>query len=190
MNHRPGRWAKLLFLGFIVSVTVFAGWWIAKRVARTPSAATGSANQPVRAAGKRVVHVYFGDSGERHLVAERRVVENSGDDVALGRRLIELLVQGPNDGGSRTLPADARLRAFFIDKAGTAYVDFDAEAFTGHPGGAGAELLSIYAMVDTLGLNVDSVRSVKFLVGGHEAATLAGHVDIKEPFEIDMLWVR
>jgi len=37
---------------------------------------------------------------------------------------------------------------------------------------------------------VEAIRTVKFLIGGHEADTLAGHVALREPFEVDMLWVQ
>jgi len=181
---------KLVLFGTIVSVAILAGWWIAEQVSRTPSADIGSKGQPVRSPSKQVVHLYFGDARERHLVAEQRVVEQFDDDVALSRRLIELLIQGPSQGGSRTLPPDAKLLALHITGAGTAFLDFDAESFAAHPGGAAAELLSIYSIVNTLVLNVDSVRSVRFLIGGREAATLVGHADLQEVFEVDMLWVR
>ena len=73
---------------------------------------------------------------------------------------------------------------------GVAFIDFESEAFDNHPGGVESELLSIYSIVNTLVLNVDDVRSVKFLIGGKEAATLAGHVGLSHPFEADILRVR
>jgi hypothetical protein len=50
--------------------------------------------------------------------------------------------------------------------------------------------MTIYSIVDTLVLNLEQVRQVKFLIGGQEAATLAGHVDLSRPFKADMLWIR
>jgi hypothetical protein len=78
----------------------------------------------------------------------------------------------------------------FITPAEVAYLDFAAGSFSNHPGGAGAELLSIYSIVNTLVLNVDGIRSVKFLIGGRESVTLAGHSDLRFPFEVDMMWIR
>ena len=139
---------------------------------------------------RRTVHIYFGDAQGRHLMAEQRVVAPPVDEVRLARLLIDLLVQGPKKEGSRTLPADVRLRALHVTEAGTAFIDFEENAFDSHPGGVGNELLSIYSVVHTLVLNVEKIRTVKFLIGGREAATLVGHVDLREPFEVDMLWVR
>jgi hypothetical protein len=71
-----------------------------------------------------------------------------------------------------------------------AVVDFEEQPFTAHPKGIDAELLSIYSIVNTLVFNMDSVRLVKILIGGREAVTFAGHVDLSHPFAADMLWVR
>ncbi|MFZ1983149.1 MAG: GerMN domain-containing protein [Desulfatitalea sp.] len=190
---RPSRLlTKMIPVGVAVAVAIFAGWWIARQLAEAPQAQVSVSEQGPSAGppAKRAVHLYFGDSQGRHLVAEQRVVEQPADDIALARLLIELLIRGPNKEGQRTLPADAHLRALYVTGTGTAYIDFEDDAFAGHPGGVGGELLSIYSMVNTLVLNVEKIRSVKFLIGGHEAATLVGHADLQEPFAVDMMWVR
>jgi spore germination protein GerM len=104
--------------------------------------------------------------------------------------LVEGLIQGPRDIGSRTLPEDTRLRAVYLLNDGTCVLDFAEDAFNNHPGGVSTELLSIYAIVNTLVLNIEAVRSVKILIGGNEAAVLAGHVSLQQPFTANMLWVR
>jgi hypothetical protein len=189
MLHSSSVFRWVLFTAG-VAAALLAGWWMAKTIHQGAPTAVVAQEAQVRSSDRQVVHLYFGDTRERYLIAEQRIVPQSSDDVALSRRLIELLVQGPTQGGSRTLPADAGLRALHITSSGTAFLDFEDEAFAGHPGGAAAELLSIYSIVNTLVLNVEGVRSVKFLIGGREAATLAGHVDLQDPFEVDMLWVR
>lgn len=190
MDRRSYQMSKMILLG--VAVAVFAGWWIAKQMAEAPpeQAAVSEQGPSAGPPAKRAVHLYFSDARGRYLVAEQRVVEQPSDDIALARLLIELLIQGPNKEGSRTLPADARLRTLYVTGTGTAYIDFKEDSFAGHPGGVGGELLSIYSMVNTLVLNVEKIRSVKFLIGGREAATLVGHADLQEPFEVDMMWVR
>ena len=67
----------------------------------------------------------------------------------------------------------SKIRAFFILDPGTAYIDFGIDAFDNHPGGVGNELLSVYSVVNSLILNSEVIRSVQFLIGGQEAATLA-----------------
>lgn len=184
---------KLVLVLFAVVAAVLAGWWIAKQLAQAPLPTPAAVSKPEavgRVAGKRTVHLYFGDAQGRHLMAEQRVVTPPADDIALARLLVTMLIQGPETEARRTLPADARLRALHLTESGTAFVDFEEDALAGHPGGAGGEMLTIYSVVNTLALNVDTIRTVKFLIGGQEAATLVDHVDLREPFEVDMLWVR
>ena len=115
---------------------------------------------------------------------------NATDDVAYCRILIEELIRGSEKGKGRTLPENAAVRACYITDSGTAYIDFEETAFEHHPGGIGAELLSLYSIVNTLILNSDVVSSVQLLIGGRESTTLAGHVDISRPFTANMLLVR
>ena len=124
------------------------------------------------------------------MKAEPRVIDQPSDAVAFCRQILSALFTGPRLGGIAVLPKGIDIRALHIMGDGIAFIDFDAEAFKGHPGGVESELLSIYSIVNTLVLNVDGVRSVKFLIGGNEAATLAGHVDLSHPFEADILRVR
>ncbi len=184
---------KLILAIFALFSAILVGWWLAKHMAEAPappSAAAPGQEMAGQDSERRTVHIYFGDAQGRHLMAEQRVVAPPVDEVRLARLLIDLLVQGPKKEGSRTLPADVRLRALHVTEAGTAFIDFEENAFDSHPGGVGNELLSIYSVVHTLVLNVEKIRTVKFLIGGREAATLVGHVDLREPFEVDMLWVR
>lgn len=194
---RPGsqKWYLTALFGIVFLIAVSLGWLAAKRSAEIPPPAAEEIPVAVDAKSKVAAHIYFGDRQGRFLTAEQRVFDAPSDDLAFGRQLVQALIEGPRKQGSRTLPETAQLRAVYLfsDRAGengTAVVDFDAQAFTTHPGGVNAELLSIYSIVNTLVFNVDGVRSVKILIGGREAATLAGHVDLSHPFAADMLWVR
>lgn len=190
MRRRSQAITNLIVFVTAALMAVAVGWWIARRVTQSESVVHNSPEQPERPPSRRVAHLYFGDAQGHYLMAEQRVLDQPVDDVAFARQLVELLIKGPEKGGSRTLPVDARVRAAYLNDTGTAYIDFEDDAFDGHPGGVGAELLSIYSLVNTLVLNVDHIRSVKILIGGRESVTLAGHADLQTPFEVDMLWVR
>ena len=190
MEKRLGPLPYLVLLGSALLIAAGVGWYIAKRSAGLSGYGPPPAVIETPALQKQAVHLYFGDSQGRFLTAEQRIMDQPEDGVLSGRQMVAALIQGPRNGASRTLPPDARLRSFFITDDGTACVDFEAASFDQHPGGAGAELLSIYSIVNTLVLNVEAIRSVKILLGGQEAATLAGHVDLSHAFEADMLWVR
>lgn len=190
MGNRRSAPPYLVLLGSAICIAIGLGWFLAKRSSEMPSPLPAKVETVERVSSKQAVHLYFGDSHGRYLTAEQRVVDQPLDAMAAGRQLLTALIQGPRREGSPTLPKDARLRAFYMTGEGTAYVDFMADAFDNHPGGVGTELLSIYSIVNTLVLNVEAIRSVKFLLGGQEAATLVGHVDLRHPFEANMLWVR
>jgi spore germination protein GerM len=181
----------IMFFGAVVAAAAAGVGWYAARKSSTlePEIAAVKirAEMPVV---KRAVHLYFGDRQGRYLSAEQRMVDQPADQALFARRLVQALIDGPMAGKSRTLPRDARLRALYRLPDGSVVVDFDAEAFANHPGGIETELLSIYSIVNTLVLNVTGIRSVKFLIGGFEADTLAGHVELNEPFSADMMWVR
>lgn len=178
-----------LFAGAIL-VAVGVGWFAANKVSRTLDSGSNGPGYNPPVLEKRQIHLYFGDQQGQYLKAEQEVIDQPADAATFGRRILEALLEGPGKGTTPTLPEGASLRAFHILGEGVAYVDFSTGSFDGHPGGVESELLSIYSIVNTLVLNVEEIRSVKFLIGGKEAATLAGHVDLSSPFKADMLWVR
>jgi len=77
---------------------------------------------------------------------------------------------------------DIRLSGFFLDAAGTAFVDLSPVQQGGVRASAGEELLALYAVVNTLTQNFEEIKQVRFLVDGREAQTLAGHIDLSRPF--------
>lgn len=135
------------------------------------------------------VYLYFADPDRPVLTAEERPPMTAADPAAFCRALLDALIQGSSGTLSRTVPADARVRAVFVADQ-TAYVDFSPEIRTSHPGGIDMERLTVYAIVHTVVLNLDGVDRVKILIDGRDAETLAGHIDIRFPLSADMLIVR
>jgi hypothetical protein len=81
------------------------------------------------------------------------------------------------------------LRALYVTAGGEAFVDLSREIVTAHPGGSLDELLTVYAIVDALTMNLPAVTSVQVLVDGKEVDTLAGHVDLRRPLAKNVSWV-
>jgi hypothetical protein len=79
---------------------------------------------------------------------------------------------------------EVRLRALYLDATGTATVDLSAGSPNQKEIRASAEdeFLAVYALVNTLTLNVPEVRQVRFLMDGREAQTLAGHIDLSRAY--------
>jgi flagellar basal body-associated protein FliL len=77
---------------------------------------------------------------------------------------------------------DLHLRAFYLDPAGTAFVDLSPAGQKEVHASAWDELLAVYALVNTLTQNFSEIRQVRLLIDGREAQTLAGHVDLTRSF--------
>jgi spore germination protein GerM len=140
--------------------------------------------------GKVVLHLYFGDQEGGYLTAEDRVVAQPADTTALGGVIVDALIDGPRKALTRTIPEGTALRAFHLVKNGTAYVDLSKEIRENHTGGAKSELMTVYSLVNSIVLNVTEVDTVKILIDGQEATTLAGHIDLRYPFKANMLLIR
>lgn len=178
-----------LFLGIII-IAVGVGWFMAHRFSKTSDHGFNGASYEAFVPEKQEVHLYFGGLQGRYLTAERRVIEQPADRTAFGRRIMTALLDGPQKGAAPILPREAGLRSFHILDDGVAYVDFNRGSFDHHPKGVESESLSIFSIVNSLVYNVEGVRSVKILIDGQEAFTLAGHIDLSQPFQANMLWVR
>jgi spore germination protein GerM len=143
---------------------------------------------------KAVTHLYFADKDNGFLIAEERVFEQTEDPVFYGRQIVEALIRGPAKKLGPTLPDQTTLRALFISEAGTeggtCYVDLSADIQEYHPKGITTEMLTVYSIVNSLILNISEIKAVKILIEGKESITLAGHVDLQQPLNANMLLIR
>ena len=145
---------------------------------------------PVREATKRQVHLYFASNSGRYLQAEERRIEAT-DISSAAEAIVQALIKGPNDPKLvAVVPPDTQLLRLFVTDGGTAYVDFTSELSRQHPGGVTAEKLTLYAIVNSLVLNLDGVERVQVLLDCRTASTLAGHLDIRYAKTADFLVIR
>jgi len=128
------------------------------------------------------VRLFFESVASGKLEAEVRKVARYASLAEQGRKVLEELLAGPEDAGFVSpLPQGTRLLGFYVDDTGCAYADFSREFVRNHPGGTYGELLTVYAVVNTLTVNFPKIKQVKFLVQGTELETLAGHLDLRKP---------
>jgi len=139
---------------------------------------------------KSIIYLYFSNRENTFLVAEENVLVHSDDSVDLGKKIIKALINGPKGELLRTIPENTTLNALYITDDRTAFVDFSEELSENHPGGGASEFLTVFSIVNSLVLNISTIDKVKILIGGHEADTLAGHVELRNPFKTNMLIVR
>jgi len=145
---------------------------------------------PVHEAPRRRVQLYFSSIGGGHLQAEERRIE-AGDPLAAAEALLAGFLQGPEGADLVSpIPKGTRLLHLFVTEEGTAYVNFSSELSASHPGGVAAERLTLYAIVNTLILNLKEIERVQIMIEGKPQTTLAGHFDIRHPKTGDLLLVR
>ena len=108
----------------------------------------------------------------------------------LYKNFIALLLAG-DSGHIVPVPAGVQLRSvYYLDKKELLVLDFNDLLSDSFPGGTTAELEFIYFMVDNLCFNFSEIKKVKFLIGGNESKTLAGHIDLEKPFYPNFDWLK
>ena len=108
----------------------------------------------------------------------------------LYKKFVSLLLAG--DGSHITpAPSGTQLRSlYYLGSREMAVLDFNELLSSSFPGGTRAELEFIYFIVDNLCYNFQEIKRVKFLIGGNESKTLAGHIDLERPFYPDFAWLK
>jgi hypothetical protein len=108
----------------------------------------------------------------------------SNDPVLRAKEVLNTLLAGPVDADLRTLPPDAALLAFYLMPDGTGIADFSDAIATSTPSGIQSEQLAVDSITQTLAANVPEVKRLRILIHGQEAETLAGHIDLTQPFAV------
>jgi len=132
--------------------------------------------------GIQSVTLVFADRSATGMVEEHREIAVPQDRAERAKRVLDELAAGPREAGVRTLPYGTRVLSVFFDDRGGVFVDFSRELVDNHPGGSTGELFTIRSVVQTLAANFPDIESVRFLVGGQEVETIAGHIDASVPF--------
>jgi Sporulation and spore germination len=186
------RWLQV---GGIVVVFAVAAWIASSVLERvvSPVAAPSTAPAPAAPAAS-VPHIiatlYYGTPDGQALAAVKREVPLGEGPREQGRQILESQLEDAPTPYLSLIPRGTTLRAFYITDRGDAFVDLSVEASTLHPGGSTQEMLTVYAIVNAVTANLTSVERVQILIDGRQADTLAGHVDLRRPFERDTVLVR
>jgi spore germination protein GerM len=128
------------------------------------------------------VSLYFMDVEELKLTAEKREISQTATVVEQVKLTIAELIKGPSTDLMPTIPEETEVRTVFLDEKGCAYVDFSRAISQNHPGGTTGELATIASIVNTLTANFpENIHKVQILIGGKEAESIAGHINISKP---------
>lgn len=125
----------------------------------------------------------------RHLAPVEREVTYGASSAEQASYLIEAQLHGEAAPSASAIPEGTMLRKVFVSSQGEAYVDLSAEMQLAHPGGSLNELLSVYAIVNALTVNLPAITGVQILIDGKEVDTLAGHVDLRRPLSENRQWI-
>ena len=192
VSKRKGRFWLLLVVAIVLGfgASFFLGKLFLPRSESVSPSSRVNDSISAREAITRKVHLYFADQKGNYLQAEERKIL-AEDTTSAVEAIIAALLEGPDDPKLvSAIPAGSRLLHIFVTDDGTAYLDFSSELSGLHPGGITAERLTLYAIVNSLVLNLEQVERVQLLFEGKPASTLSGHVDIRQAKTANLLIVR
>jgi len=129
----------------------------------------------------RTITLFFLSDEDNLLHPEEREIYTHELTVFEAKQTIEELVRGSSRGALASVPPGTRLREMYIIQDGIAYVDFSRELKDNHGSGTAGETATVFAIVNTLTYNFESIKRVSILIGGNERETLNGHIDLTRP---------
>jgi hypothetical protein len=132
---------------------------------------------------------YVSDDG-LELVPVSTEVRYGATPAEQARFIVEAQIAPPASNFVSAIPKGVTVRGVFMGSRAEAYVDLSIEAAREHTGGSHNEALAVYAIVNAVTVNLPTVTGVQILIDGHEVDTLAGHIDLRQPFGRALRWVR
>jgi Sporulation and spore germination len=175
--------AALLAAGLVTLLVLGPRWLATVPDSALPGAVAAVDERKIRA---RLFYIDEQGTALRSIEQEVPYGESTAEQA---RRIVEAQIAPAPAPHVSAIPAGTKLRTVFFTKAGEIYVDLSAELQTNHPGGTTNETLTVYALVSALTSNLPAVTGVQILVEGKEVDTLAGHLDLRRPFEQDLKWI-
>jgi hypothetical protein len=191
---------RVLFLLLLVGLGVGAFYLrsLARRVfieptQRAEEAARAKLNQIALQPNNgttQLATLYFPSVDEGKLVPESRAITWAQADPDRVRQIVLALAEGSHQGYGHVLAASTTVRAVFLAADGTAFVDLSNDLMSDFEPGIQSETLALYSIVNSISINIPSVKRVQFLVQGQEQETLDGHVDLTAAFTPDLTRVK
>ena len=131
-----------------------------------------------------IVSLYFYNESAKSLASEGRLIDAKELVEDPYRKLMELLIEGPqNTSLSKTIPDGTRVNKAEL-KGGTLYLDLSKEFIEKHQGGEEQESITIYSIVNTM-TNLTEVNAVKILIDGKENQAFKDNkIKFDDPFVV------
>jgi hypothetical protein len=130
------------------------------------------------------VQIFF-PARDLRLKAENREIYRSGEEVNHMRQIVILLLQGPlSEDLFPLFPKGFKLRELYFYDGGV-YVDLKVQGVEAGKTGCLMEYLAVTSIRDSMMKNFPEIAKVKIVMNGREAETLSGHIDIRQPLQIN-----
>ena len=131
-----------------------------------------------------IVSLYFFNESAKSLASEGRLIDAKELVEDPYRKLMELLIEGPqNTSLSKTIPDGTRVNKAEL-KGETLYLDLSKEFIENHQGGEEQESITIYSIVNTM-TNLTEVNAVKILIDGKENQAFKDNkIKFDDPFVV------
>lgn len=197
------RRALLAVVGFILAAVVL--WWLLfvlvprwyrggsppdGQGAAAGAAGTGAAAGSAGAQRKITATLFYVAEDGLSLAGAQREVPFGETIVDQARHITEALLAAPAQPLVSAIPEGTTLRALYLTERGDVFVDLAGGIIDKHTGGSMDEILTVYAVVNTLTVNLPAISKVQILIDGKEVDTLAGHVDLRNPLSKNLAWVK
>jgi spore germination protein GerM len=187
MTRRRVTTVALAAAAIAASVVLFL---VLRRSEPAPAASTPPSAQPAAPERRITATLYYVAEDGMALVGVQREVPFGETVLDQAQQIVEAQLAPAPAPLVSAIPAGTELRALYVTERGDAFVDLSVDARTKHTGGALDELFTVYTIVDALTVNLPAIRRVQILIEGQEVDTLAGHVDLRNPLQKNLQWVR
>lgn len=169
-----------IIIPFLIFAVVFGGLiWQKYKAARElpdvpPALQTSFAS-------KTVVLFFANEQGQ--LIREAREVDSCQDKVSCLRMLLEELFSGPLGDGEAVIPEWAAINEVRLE-GDLVTVELEDEFRNGLASGSSAEMMAVYAIVNTICVNLPEIKQVKLVISGDNDSRLR-HLDLSDPLTPD-----
>lgn len=169
-----------IIVPFLLIALVFGGlfWQKYHEARQLPESPPGKQGP---SAVQKVI-LFFGDE-QSQLIREAREIETCDDRTKCLRSLLEELFRGPVGEMTAVIPEWTVINDVRIE-GNLATIDLDKDFAESLAPGSSAEMQAVYALVNTVCINMPEVHRIKITLDGKQDSRLR-HLDLSDPLEPD-----
>lgn len=179
---------QLIFAAVVMIVLAlgmgFYAWRIRGGASQMETASTQPVAPPASGPTEQVTLYVAYDDGGFLRAQSARIPLPAGRQERSEELLRALLSIYLDKSSPHPLGAGSEVRDVYLVDPGLAVIDLNAAFADGHRSGVLMEELTVASLVETLSANIPGITRAKLLVDGKERATLAGHLDLTNLYDV------